>query len=125
MMKPQLFEIEALKIQPESLSASAILNAEHPIFKGHFPETPVLPGVCQIEMLKEILAGAIGKQLFLPEAGSVKFLNVIEPQKTPKLLIEMQFKNNADGIFDTTATIADGQRFFLKFKGSFKITDEH
>jgi hypothetical protein len=76
-------------------------------------------------MLKEILSQALGKHLFLPEAGSIKFLNVIEPEKTPKLLIEMRFKQNADGNLATTATIADEQRFFLKFKGIFKITDEH
>ena len=26
------------------------LNAEHPIFKGHFPNNPVTPGVCMMQI---------------------------------------------------------------------------
>ena len=31
------------------------LYAEHPIYKGHFPQIPIAPGVCLVQIIKEIL----------------------------------------------------------------------
>ncbi len=28
-------------------------RADHPIFKGHFPDYPIFPGVCQVEMMAQ------------------------------------------------------------------------
>ena len=36
------------------------LNAEHPIFKGHFPNNPVTPGVCMMQIVKNLTVQITG-----------------------------------------------------------------
>lgn len=124
MFSPILYDITLIENLPDSVLAKVLLNAEHPIFKGHFPGTPVFPGVCQIELIKDILSKIFKREILMPEAGSIKFLNVIEPQHTPELIVKLNFQKQAENTFNTTASIDNGERFFLKFKGIFKLSDE-
>ena len=32
-----------------------MLNPQHPIYNGHFPQQPVVPGVCMLQMIKECI----------------------------------------------------------------------
>ena len=45
------------------LSAMIRLNPSHEIFKGHFPGNPILPGVCVVQILKEILMYQLNNKL--------------------------------------------------------------
>jgi 3-hydroxyacyl-[acyl-carrier-protein] dehydratase len=125
MLQHSLFEITDIQRQENTISATVILNPQHAIFQGHFPGKPVLPGVCQIAILKSVFQHTIGKNVAMPQVGSVKFVHVIEPQHTPVLLIKMNIQNMAQDYFTASATIENSERFFLKFKGNFKITHEH
>ena len=40
------------------------LNPEHGIYKGHFPYVPVAPGVCLVQIIKEILLDLIMKYYY-------------------------------------------------------------
>jgi 3-hydroxyacyl-[acyl-carrier-protein] dehydratase len=55
------------------------LNKEHFIFKAHFPGSPIMPGVCVIQICKELLEQRIGETLFLQKILNVKFLSAINP----------------------------------------------
>ena len=39
----------------EIINAQLQLNPAHRVFEGHFPGQPVVPGVCMVQMIKEIL----------------------------------------------------------------------
>ena len=59
MIKPLLesfyTEISSTDLSSENkFTAIVELNPEHKIYKGHFPEIPVAPGVTLIQMLQEI-----------------------------------------------------------------------
>lgn len=49
--------------------------ADHPVFAGHFPGTPILPGVMLLDTALDAIAAATGIALDLCEISSVKFLS--------------------------------------------------
>ena len=42
-----------------------LADENHPIFQAHFPQNPILPGFCHIEILSEILSDDITKIVLL------------------------------------------------------------
>jgi 3-hydroxymyristoyl/3-hydroxydecanoyl-(acyl carrier protein) dehydratase len=55
------------------------LNKDHVIYQAHFPHNPITPGVCIIQLCKELMELHTGETLFLKELVNVKFLSVINP----------------------------------------------
>jgi len=51
----------------------------HPAFAGHFPGTPILPGVMLLDAVLHTIAVATGIALDLCEISSVKFLSPASP----------------------------------------------
>ena len=52
---------------------------DHPAFAGHFPGTPILPGVVLLDTVIHSIAAATGIALDLYEISSVKFLSPVSP----------------------------------------------
>ncbi|MDR2626588.1 MAG: hydroxymyristoyl-ACP dehydratase [Dysgonamonadaceae bacterium] len=55
------------------------LNKEHFIYRSHFPGNPVTPGVCIIQLGKELTEHHLNTPLTLTRIVNVKFLSVINP----------------------------------------------
>lgn len=88
----------------------------HPIFEGHFPQGPVVPGVCQLQMLEEALSTVFQKSVKLSKAGMVKFLVGIEPVKHRNLTMDVKFVANGN-LYSVTASYYNSTDVFFKFKG--------
>jgi 3-hydroxyacyl-[acyl-carrier-protein] dehydratase len=99
------------------------LNADHPIYKGHFPGNPVVPGVCQIQMVKELAENCVQRPLNLKESDNVKFLLMINPIDNPLLDFEMLVRYTGESQISVSASIASGASVFLKFKGKFEFAE--
>lgn len=52
---------------------------DHPAFAGHFPGSPVVPGVMLLDTALHSIAAATGIALDLCEISSVKFLSPAHP----------------------------------------------
>lgn len=52
---------------------------DHPAFAGHFPGTPILPGVVLLDLALKAIAEAHQLTLAHCEIGSVKFLSPVYP----------------------------------------------
>lgn len=52
---------------------------DHPAFAGHFPGTPILPGVVLLDVALQIIADTSGIALDLCEISTVKFLSPASP----------------------------------------------
>ncbi len=53
--------------------------AAHPAFAGHFPGTPIFPGVMLLDTVLHAIASATGIALNVCEINSVKFLSPARP----------------------------------------------
>lgn len=65
------------------------LNKDHEVFKGHFPGNPVTPGVCMLQIIKELCQSFLNCELQLKTASNVKFMALINPDINPRLRLEL------------------------------------
>lgn len=69
--------------------ATIMLNKEHDVFKGHFPDNPVTPGVCMMQIIKELTQEAVKTPLTMKSASNIKFMALINPEVNPLLRLEL------------------------------------
>lgn len=55
---------------------------DHPAFTGHFPGTPILPGVVLLDVALNVIADAYQLALDRCEIASIKFLSPARPGDT-------------------------------------------
>src|SRR4051812_1982241 len=78
-----------------AIACTILFNASHEIFEGHFPGQPVVPGVCTMQIVKELMEQHTGKRLFLQQAANVKFLQLIVPDVQPAVTISWKEHDSA------------------------------
>jgi 3-hydroxyacyl-[acyl-carrier-protein] dehydratase len=101
------------------LKTTISLNPAHNIFKGHFPGNPVVPGVCMMQMIKEVLENQLDKKLQLVKADNIKFLSFINPNQHKQVGLEIKI-SMLDEQVKADAQLVNEGIVFLKFKGVFK-----
>src|SRR5690606_40023315 len=79
---PDFYHVEHIRSLSNNVYVAEVrLNPTHPIFDGHFPDNPVAPGVCMMQIVKELTETVEQKILFLVRASNVKFTALINPEK--------------------------------------------
>jgi len=120
MLPSELFTFTSPEIEGDLVKANVLLNAFHPVFQGHFPSRPVLPGVCMFQMVKKVTEIYIGKKITLKSAQHLKFLSVVYPIQN--LMIQMELKMNVEGEnIRIAAELRDNAVVFFKLKGTFML----
>ena len=71
MLSGDFFIITTLQTEDNAASALLEFNTEHPIFKGHFPGQPVVPGACLLQIVKEMMQTITGMDLQLIKAHQI------------------------------------------------------
>ncbi len=119
MLVPGLYKILSVTKTGEKITARIELDKNHIIYKGHFPGQPILPGVLQLQIIKEILSGKIKKEIFLKSASSIKFLSMLDPRCDCILTIDLDLKADDEGLLNIRARMHTDKTVFLNFKGLF------
>lgn len=107
------------KAENGSFVANIKLNKDHDIFKGHFPGNPVTPGVCMMQIVKELTEEFTNSKLFLKTASNVKFMAIINPFETPDLIIQLDINEIEDEIKVKNTTLF-GETIALKMSVNYK-----
>lgn len=102
-----------------SFTAHISLNKDHDIFKGHFPGNPVTPGVCMMQIVKELSEELTGLHLFLKSASNVKFMAIINPFETPDLTLQLDITQTEEEV-KVKNTTSFGETIALKMSVNYK-----
>ena len=122
MLIEGLYTVQAFEQNEEIVTATIKLHKEHDIFKGHFPGNPVMPGVCMIQIIKELTEKAVGKDLFLAVSSNIKFMAIINPEKNETLELTLNVTENGNEVKVRNTTAFD-DTLALKLSATFKIID--
>lgn len=122
MLLNDFFELTLLKAEDKLIKATILLNKEHSIYEGHFPGQPIVPGVCIIQMLKEILELSFSQKLLLSEAKQIKFLKMINPEENQVMNAEIKW-SFSEQIYSVEANFSVDDQISLKFQGNFKLIE--
>jgi|SRR5258705_13295402 3-hydroxyacyl-[acyl-carrier-protein] dehydratase len=106
-------------MEADKIEAVLKINPEHEIFQGHFPGQPVVPGVCMMQIVKELVETVTGRSLRLHTGLDLKFLSVIDPGKNNTIHAETNYTVLASGDINVTARLFYSETTFFKFKGVF------
>lgn len=121
MLQGDFFTIHSIQKENASVKVLLELNAAHPIFAGHFPGQPVVPGACLLQMVKEIMQVILDNTLQLVNAHQLKFLSPIDPNKSTGLQAEFIHSISENKEIAVSATVSHDNIVCFKCNGVFKI----
>ncbi|GGF03853.1 hypothetical protein [Hymenobacter cavernae] len=105
--------------EPNRLRLQVQLNAHHALFAGHFPGQPVVPGVCVLGLVKDVLQQHLAKELLLRTCSNSKFLRPIDPITMPALTLTVGYTQR-DFLLDFAASIQHEHQLLCRVAGSFQ-----
>ena len=92
------------------------LNPGHPVYQGHFPGHPVVPGVCLLQLIKECVEDIRQQKLQVTQVSSCKFLSAIKPTDTPRISLTWSVKETEDHNLQLQAEGIAKDEPFIKLK---------
>lgn len=96
-MLENFYRLNSLSTNGSQAKALITINKDHEVFKGHFPGNPVTPGVCMMQIIKELTEKVVDKKLFMQSSSNIKFMALINPNKTPDLTLDLEITETEDG----------------------------
>ena len=69
-------------IAQDDSSFTIRFNAQHPVFAGHFPGHPIVPGACLVQIAEDLLSERLGKSVAFTSVHNLKFRQPVYPDHT-------------------------------------------
>ena len=120
MLKDSFYHITSSDHTDGNITVAFEFDSDHAIFSGHFPGQPVVPGACMLQIVKEVLAEALGTLCQLKKAGNLKFIAPVDPRMAGDTELKISYKNIETGIQVNAQLNVNGVTCF-KMQGVFII----
>lgn len=85
ILKNSLYTIADKRMEGSGIFYQILLDKNHIIYKAHFPNEPITPGVCIIQIAKELLEDYLHEEYEISYIKNIKFLSVLSPLSTPSV----------------------------------------
>lgn len=95
-LKNNLYKIISKEEVNSIFNYTVELNLSCMIYEAHFPGEPITPGVCIVQIGKEVIEDLLleqssaSRRLEIIKAKNIKFLSVISPNETPILTYQVR-----------------------------------
>ncbi|WP_291098639.1 MULTISPECIES: 3-hydroxyacyl-ACP dehydratase [unclassified Flavobacterium] len=121
MLLKDFYKILSLeKTDTQKYLAIILINEKHDVFKGHFPGNPIMPGVCMMQIIKELTEQITQFPLILQTLSNVKFMALINPDKTPELRLELDVTITDEDLVKVKNATFFNETVALKLSGVYK-----
>lgn len=120
MLIEGLYKVIEISHKESEINAKIKLDSSHDIFKGHFPGNPIMPGVCMMQVIKELTEEVLKVELILQTSTNIKFMAKINPELNPDLKLKINLTNE-DGIIKLKNSTYFEDTLALKLNAKYKI----
>lgn len=107
MLLKNFYQVITKDNQQNIYDFEILINKDHDIFKGHFPDNPVMPGVCMLQILKELTEEIVSAKLFMHKCINVKFMALINPENNSTLKLNIKISDDNEIIKVSSSTKFD------------------
>ena len=97
ILKNSLYTIEGQQSQEGTVSYDIRLHSDHFIYQAHFPGEPITPGVCVVQIAKELL-----------EEHLQRLLAVVSPLEHPQVRYTFRQIQDTPEAVTAQVDVADG-----------------
>ncbi|RYG28010.1 MAG: 3-hydroxyacyl-ACP dehydratase [Chitinophagaceae bacterium] len=120
MLLQDFYTVAEISSEAPKHTARINVNPTHEVFKGHFPGNPVMPGVCMMQIIKELTERILGTGLMMTSISNVKFMALINPETHPGLKLELDVSETPEGLVKVKNITYFDDTVALKFSGTYK-----
>ena len=120
MLVHGFYTIQKTEAMDGIIKSTILLNPKHEVYKGHFPGQPVVPGVIQLQIIKEMLEGNLDQPLMISHVSSAKYLRIVTPDTSPELNITIHYNKTEENEIKVNALICSTETTFTKVKMKLK-----
>jgi len=114
------FNILKSEISEGNGSFTLELNPDCEVYKGHFPEKPISPGVCNINMIKSCTEKVVEKNLFLNNLKQCRLTALVTPLEHPILELSISTKPIDEDNFKVEAKLFKDDITFMELKAEMQ-----
>ena len=109
-----LYSIVSESVTESGRDYNIVLDAEHFIYKAHFPGEPITPGVCIMQIAVELLSLHCGKPLAVDTVKNIKFLKIISPAEIPGVCFSVSKVEAEDSKVKAQVSVSGGGETYAK-----------
>lgn len=119
--------IAALDLEARTIAVECTLPEESPIFEGHFPGYPILPGVLMIETIAQaggwlVMAGLRFRQMaFLAKVSEAKMRSFLAPGAA--IRVEATQEHDGSGYAVLSGRIRSGGKLIAEAGITYRVMD--
>ncbi len=116
-LEGHFYRTRQLELTPEGVFRAVVTLAhEHPIFEGHFPQQPVVPGVCTLTIVKECIGKAMQREVLFETIKECKYLSALLPFEGLSIVLDFVLTDSRQ--LKGTVTRQDNGQTILKLKAT-------
>ena len=131
-LKNNLYKIISKEEVNSIFNYTVELNPSCVIYQAHFPGEPITPGVCIVQIGKEVIEdllleqSSVSRRLEIIKAKNIKFLSVISPNETPILTYQVRKLGYSDDnmTIETQIVVNSDDKSMAKISLVMKLYDK-
>ena len=131
-LKNNLYKIISKEEVNSIFNYTVELNPSCVIYQAHFPGEPITPGVCIVQICKEVIEDLLleqssaSRRLEIIKAKNIKFLSVISPNEMPILTYQVRKLGFSDDnmTIETQIVVNSDDKSMAKISLVMKLYDK-